>query len=202
MKAAVRVRADPDEVRARIIEVAEVLFRSLGYQKTSMADIAAELKMSPANLYRFFPSKLALVEQICARVTGEIQAVAWRIARSNGSASEKLERFAVELHRHNKSVLLKDRRLHDMVSIAMVENWQSIERHVEQIRGVIESIIREGVETGEFKVADPAAMALVVKSSFVAFLHPQLLEQCFHEDMEPLARGVARLVVKGLRAGD
>ena len=44
---------EPD-TRERILVVAERLFRQIGYQKTTVADIAKELRMSPANVYRFF----------------------------------------------------------------------------------------------------------------------------------------------------
>ena len=45
------------DTRDRILEVAERLFRQIGYQKTTVGDIAKELRMSPANVYRFFESK-------------------------------------------------------------------------------------------------------------------------------------------------
>ena len=34
----------------------------MGYHRTSVADIAAKLGMSPANIYRFFPSRDAINE--------------------------------------------------------------------------------------------------------------------------------------------
>ena len=40
--------------RERILVVAERLFRQIGYQKTTVADIAKELRVSPAGVYRFF----------------------------------------------------------------------------------------------------------------------------------------------------
>jgi AcrR family transcriptional regulator len=64
-----QVKIKPDDTRARIMDTAEALFRRLG-SKTAVADIAAELKMSPANVYRFFPSKNAIVEAICQRCLG------------------------------------------------------------------------------------------------------------------------------------
>ena len=67
MDRAVRTATDPDETRARILEVAEEHYRRIGYHKTSVADIASELGMSPANVYRFFPSKGAINESICGR---------------------------------------------------------------------------------------------------------------------------------------
>jgi len=45
------------DVRERILVTAERLFRDVGYQKTTVADIAKSLHMSPANVYRFFDSK-------------------------------------------------------------------------------------------------------------------------------------------------
>ena len=48
------------DTRERILEVAERLFRLIGYQKTTVGDIAKELRMSPANVYRFFESKKAI----------------------------------------------------------------------------------------------------------------------------------------------
>ncbi|MEA4855725.1 helix-turn-helix domain-containing protein, partial [Solidesulfovibrio sp.] len=40
--------------KSRIIEAAENLFREVGYSKTTVADIASALGMSPANIYRYF----------------------------------------------------------------------------------------------------------------------------------------------------
>lgn len=54
--------------RLRIADAAEALFRQIGYQKTSVADIAKECGMSPANVYRFFPSKSAINEAISHRI--------------------------------------------------------------------------------------------------------------------------------------
>jgi len=59
-----QVKLRPDDTRARIMETADALFRRMGFAKTAVADIAAELGMSPANVYRFFPSKNDIVEAI------------------------------------------------------------------------------------------------------------------------------------------
>jgi AcrR family transcriptional regulator len=58
----VRTGKESDEARARILGAAEERFRRVGHHRTSVADIAAELGMSPANIYRFFPSRNAIDE--------------------------------------------------------------------------------------------------------------------------------------------
>ena len=56
--------------RQQIIETAERLFGEIGFQKTTVADIARELRMSPANIYRFFGAKseinAAVARHLCS----------------------------------------------------------------------------------------------------------------------------------------
>src|SRR5258708_28583126 len=92
-----QARTKPDDTRARIMDTAEALFRRLGYAKTAVADIAAELGMSPANVYRFFPSKNAIVEAICQRFLADVEGKAWAVARAKGPAGQRVERLILEI---------------------------------------------------------------------------------------------------------
>jgi TetR/AcrR family transcriptional regulator, repressor for uid operon len=47
--------------RSRILDAAERCFVRSGFHRTTMQDVAAEAGMSPGNLYRYFPSKDAIV---------------------------------------------------------------------------------------------------------------------------------------------
>src|SRR5437899_12632518 len=110
-----QVKIKADDTRARIMDTAEVLFRRLGFAKTAVADIAAELKMPPANIYRFFASKNAIVEAICQRCLGELEDKAWAVARSPGSAAERIERLVLEILTYHKENHLTDQRVNDLV---------------------------------------------------------------------------------------
>src|SRR5947207_15448953 len=109
-----RMRTDPDEVRARILEAAEEHFRRIGYHKTSVADIASELGMSPANVYRFFPTRDAINESICGRILNEVADIAFAIARTNAPAIEKLDQLLTAVHRHNKMTVVREKHMHDL----------------------------------------------------------------------------------------
>ena len=65
-------QAAAEATRCRVVETAERLFRQFGYLKTTVGDIATELGMSPANIYRFFASKAAITEAVLQRVTAEM----------------------------------------------------------------------------------------------------------------------------------
>ena len=55
------------ERRSIILDAAERSFTRAGFHRTTMQDVAAEAGMSPGNLYRYFPSKDALVAGLCER---------------------------------------------------------------------------------------------------------------------------------------
>ncbi len=55
------------ERRKLILDAAERSFTRAGFHRTTMQDVAAEAGMSPGNLYRYFPSKDALVAGLCER---------------------------------------------------------------------------------------------------------------------------------------
>src|SRR6476646_4794839 len=144
---------EPD-TRERILVVAERLFREIGYQKTTVADIAKELRMSPANVYRFFDSKKAIHEGVCRALMGEVEAEAQRIAAIPGPASVRLRELMKTIHRMNSERYVGDSKLHEMVEIAMEESWDVCLAPMELITQNIGSVIAQGVATGEFEVDD------------------------------------------------
>jgi AcrR family transcriptional regulator len=118
MNGPVRTGKDIDEARARILEAAEKKFRRVGYHRTSVAAIVAELGMSPANIYRFFPSRDAINAAICGRVVNESADIGFAIARTNAPAEEKLEHLLTAVHHHNKTMLLNARPIHELIVAA------------------------------------------------------------------------------------
>jgi AcrR family transcriptional regulator len=201
MNRPIRTGTDPDDSRTRILEVAEEHFRRIGYHKTSVADIASELGMSPANVYRFFPSRDAINESICGRVLNEVTEIALAIACTNAPAAEKLDQLLTALPQHNKMTLVKEKHMHDLIVAAMQENWSIIKAHTERTVTIFEAIIREGIKAGEFEVEDAAEAARAVRSAFMPFLHPVLIEHCVQhgEDIEADLRDQIRFILNALR---
>ena len=142
------------DTRERILVVAERLFRQIGYQKTTVADIAKELRMSPANVYRFFDSKKSIHEGVARGLMGEVEVEAQRIAHTGGAAATRLRELMKTIHRMNAERYVGDNKLHEMVAIAMEEDWDVCVAHMELITETIGGVIAEGAMTGEFEVAD------------------------------------------------
>jgi len=193
-------KTKPDDTRERIMETAETLFRRLGFSKTAVADIAAELRMSPANIYRFFPSKTAIVQAMCQRCLSELEEKVWAVARSRGPAAQRLERLELELLAYHKENLLEEQKVSEVVQFAMEENWSAIHAHKDVIRNAIELILRDGIESGEFEAVDPRETAALIMKAFIGYCHPMLLAQGLQEglDLEVEARSMIRFLLRAI----
>ena len=58
--------APPEPIEARLLDVARAHVRKFGAARTTIVGIAAEAGMTHANVYRYFPSKAELFEEITA----------------------------------------------------------------------------------------------------------------------------------------
>ncbi len=168
---------EPD-TRERILVVAERLFREIGYRKTTVADIAKMLRMSPANVYRFFDSKKAINEGVARGLMGEVEEAAHAIAAKPGPAAERLRELMSSIHRMNSERYIDDSKLHEMVEIAMEESWDVCVAHMERITATIGEVIAEGAATGEFEVPDVPLAAMCTCTAMMRFFHPQMIAQC------------------------
>ena len=171
---------EPD-TRERILEVAERLFREIGYQKTTVADIAKVLRMSPANVYRFFDSKKAIHEGVARSLMGEVEVEAQRIADMPGPAVPRLRELLSTVHRMNCERYVGDSKLHEMVEIAMEESWEVCVAHIHRITESIGAVIGQGMASGEFGQADVPLAALCVCTAMVRFFHPQMIAQSMNK---------------------
>jgi TetR/AcrR family transcriptional regulator, repressor for uid operon len=75
------------ERRDQIVAAAERAFVRYGFHAATMQQVAEEAGMSAGNLYRYFPSKEAIVEELCARDQAERAEVFAEMTRGRDIAS-------------------------------------------------------------------------------------------------------------------
>jgi len=167
---------EPD-TREKILVVAERLFRQIGYQKTTVADIAKELRMSPANVYRFFDSKKAIHEGVARVIMGGVEEAAQAILARPGPAAERMREMLTTVNRMNTERYVGDNRLHEMVEVAMEESWEVCVAHMQLITETIAGVIAQGVASGEFTVKDVPNAAMCTCHAMIGYFHPQMIAQ-------------------------
>ena len=166
------------DTRERILAVAAGLFREIGYQKTTVADIAKLLRMSPANVYRFFDSKKSIHKGVARGLMSEVEDAAQAIAARCIPAASKLRELMSAIHRMNTERYVGDSKLHEMVEVAMQESWDVCVAHMQRVTETIGAVIAEGAASGEFEVHDVPQAAMCACTAMTRFFHPQMIAQC------------------------
>lgn len=185
-------------VREQIIDAANEHFAHYGYAKTTVSDLARKIGFSKAYIYRFFESKQAIGEAICAKcLDGLYEQV--RLAVDEGQdATDKLRRFAKTVTAVGVELFFQDRRIYEIAANASTEKWPATRAYSEQLRLLIEEIVREGRESGEFERKTPLdETCRSISYAFLPFTDPVCLERSL--DLLPDAQvEVTSLVLRSL----
>src|ERR1700704_5992215 len=91
--AAKRERANADTA-SRILDIAERLVQSRGFNGFSYADVASELKISKASLHYHFPGKAELGEALIGRYGSRFADALREIDQQSSDPSAKLDAYA------------------------------------------------------------------------------------------------------------
>jgi len=164
-------------VREQILEAAQEHFSHYGFDKTTVSDLAKAIGFSKAYVYKFFDSKEAIGEAICAKTLSAIVAAVEGAMAGASTPTEKFRRMFKTLTATGASLFFNDRKLHDIAAHSAGEGWPSARAYAERIRQILMEVVREGRETVEFERKTPLdetvhAIYLVV----LPYANPLLLQ--------------------------
>ena len=185
-------------VREQILEAAQEHFSHYGFDKTTVSDLAKAIGFSKAYVYKFFDSKEAIGEAICAKTLNAIVAAVEEAMAGASTPTEKFRRMFKTLTSTGASLFFNDRKLHDIAAHSAGEGWPSARAYAERIRQILMEVVREGRETGEFERKTPLdetvhAIYLVV----LPYANPLLLQHNLHLIEEAPAQ-LSNLVLRSL----
>ena len=190
---------DALETRNRILAEADRLFRVYGYSKTTVADIAEACRMSAANVYRFFASKSAINNAICERVITDDETALMGISRLPLPAAERLKRMVIELNRRSMENFIENKKVHEMVMVALEERWEAIRAHIHRVSDLFGTVIQDGIASGEFRQQDVKRAAECVCTATAPLRHPMMLVQCMDDPEKSTPSEMADFIIKALK---
>lgn len=173
-----------EDERERILDVAEKILRHIGHRKMTLGDIADELRVSRANIYRFFPTRASVDECLFVRIADQTVKIAREIALEDETAAKRLTGIIEAVHRQTCDRIRGDRNVHALFAAAAMENWTVGRRYFEELTSIVEVIIRGGQEAGELKITDSFQAARAVFMGVISFLHPLLVEQAIADQTD------------------
>ena len=163
------------EVRTRILAAAGLLFDRYGPLKTTVADIAREAGMSPANIYNFFKSREDIIEAVGEIHLADLKHTLVRgLSHTKGSWDGICYLFC-EHARALRSHLQNEKDLLQLQFLVRHKEWQFVRRFQEFFRAQLEDLLQEGVASKEFGDISPAEIGPVLFDCMINAMDPLMV---------------------------
>ncbi len=187
--------ASSESLKARIIAYASQQFFTHGYSHISTSELAESLGMSKATLYKFFPSKEALLEAVIDTFFLQVRQEIASIDKQEILGSQKLEQFLRSIVQ--RLSLVKTFALQDIQRTVPAAYEQFEEQRHQTMQTTLVRFFEERVAEGIFR--HDLDQALVVQIMIVAMqslTNPEFLSHSPYS-FEEMCRIVATLVLEG-----
>jgi AcrR family transcriptional regulator len=185
--------------RVQIITIANDLFRAFGYRKTSVADIGKVMGISTAYVYRFFKSKQAIGEAICANTLEQLDEQLREVVELNLSATKRFRLFMRTALTLSYELLVIERAVNAVVVEAVQGQWCTIAGHTAEIHSMLERIIDEGRQVGEFEKKTPLdEVTDALAELMVPYTNAMCVSQRSWEELEKGMTATTNLALRSL----
>lgn len=193
-----RLNLTEDETRTLILDNADRLFTEIGYDKTTVADIARACGFSSSNVHRVFGTKGVINRAIAERkLSGKLE-LARKAVEGEETAPARLEAFYRTILDMNRTMFTEHKRVHHMVSCAIDERWEEVQRYRCRLLELGSEIIAYGVERGEFEVSDIDSASNALHASGIRFCHPLIAAEMEGEPDDVAFNDWIKFVLKAL----
>jgi len=186
------------EVRNQIVVAATEHFSRYGYEKTTVSDLAKVIGFSKAYIYKFFESKQAIGEMICANCLGQIEAEVKAVIDQADRPPEKLRRMFKAIVESSRRLFSQDRKLYEIAASAATERWQATLAYEARIQALLRDILQEGRQSGDFERKTPLdETAMAIYLVMRPYLNPLILQHSF-DYAEDAPAQLSSLVLRSL----
>src|SRR5579864_3018333 len=162
-----RIVKEPEIRRNEILDAAERLLFTKGYEQMAIREIVDELQIAKGTVYHYFDSKQALLMALVERIGEQAEHLVLPIASSSVlPAQDKLLRVFAVLNQHKQENL-------DLV-FAFMRVWYADENalfrqklylaRIKRLAPLLSQIIRQGVAEGVFTTPYPDQAARTILS--------------------------------------
>lgn len=151
------------KTREKLIEVARQLFAHKGVENTTMNDIAAASDKGRRTIYTYFKNKREIYNAVIERESENLLENLREVRQSNLSPAEKL---AEGLKRRFEIIMQLSQR-QDSIRIIFYRDLRRIDKIrklvSEKEKEILNSIIQEGIDSGEFDIEQAKRLPSLVK---------------------------------------
>ena len=162
-------RPDTGEIRRnQILDAATTVFVRQGFQHARMDDIVEESGLSKGTLYWYFKSKEDIINAILRRLfTGDLENLE-SLVQAEGTSSERMIQLTNNRVNGMKQMSSLVPIIFEFYAVAVHQQWvqQFIGEYFKHFRTLLEELIQQGIDTGEFRPVNATKAAISLASLY------------------------------------
>jgi AcrR family transcriptional regulator len=190
--------ADAPLTRDRIVSAAEDVLRRFGPAKATVVDVARELGVSHAAVYRHVATKAELRDLVVGRWAETTVPPLRAIAAKPGPAPKRLRELFDALIASKRRRAAEDPELFAAYRTLAADAQSIVAAHLDELVALAAAVIRSGVEEGTFRAVDPLAAGRAVLIATSRFHHPVHAAEWADPAIDAAYDDVWRMLMDGL----
>jgi AcrR family transcriptional regulator len=163
---------DHDEMRTIIVEAAREVFSRFGYKKTTLDDIASSLYKAKSSIYYYFKSKEDVFRAVIEYEADRAKKIIRNAIDKETSPEAKLRTYFKTIKVFVRETTSYYELMQEDVLEVMSFSRETKAKHQSEAENLISSILNEGIESGDFAVADVKGTAEAVIVAFRGLNNP------------------------------
>jgi len=175
------------------VRIARELVRQHGYEKFRLTDVARELGVSHAALYKYFEDKDALLDAVNAEWLNEIDETLEAILDMPKRPAKKIELWFETLYRLKREKILTDLEPYQAFIAADTNERPFIAAHLETQHRQLATLVAEA-----YPKKNSSQLARIFLDATLPYHHPQLLLQHAKHDKIRSLHVTIRLLLRGV----
>jgi TetR/AcrR family transcriptional repressor of the ameABC operon len=193
----IRKRRTAQETAKEILDKAAAMVSARGYAAFSLADLAKAMMVSPAAIHKYYGSKMALAERICALQLEKFLAYIESANEAEAPFEERLCAIAQALATYHWIGPKEALWCTDLYVSAWQSEWTVFCEFRGSIIDLLRKLLSEGVEQGELSHDSPD-QAPAFYDALQIFMHPLALRDSSPTDAAQRATHVAKVLCRAV----
>lgn len=162
-----------DPPKVRILSVASQLLQRHGMRRFRVVDVAEAAGMTHPNVYRYFTSRTALLDELVAQWLRPLEERVQTVVAAPDPVPDKLERMVTAVSRSYRLAKLEEPALFEAFAAAMAARRGVARKHRLKLQRAFDRVVDEGIASGVIVLRERAKAQALLQDCVWRFTDPQ-----------------------------
>lgn len=186
------------EFKTQIILKAEEKIRTLGFNRFTLADLARDLNVSHAALYRYVPSKEALLDAVSQKWLERIDVALEQVVHRSAEPVELIIEWFIRYYSLKREKVRNDPEIYKSFNMAVEAEKPFVKSHLDELKRQLTILTRRAAKQGFLNNLPVEKTVLVLLSGTAEFHHPRLVAEHRTADRTSDLETVLQILIMGL----